>query len=77
MTREEFEALVIRHLRAIGAAYQEVYPNSPYGISVCVNIDKKEASCWAYNDYWQDDNVFPLDIYFPTFGDEEDKKEAP
>lgn len=77
MTRAEFEALVIRHLRDIGAAYQGLYPNSPHHISMAVDVEHEDASCWAYNAYWRCDNDFPVNIIVPTFGRKKDKKEEP
>lgn len=77
MTRAEFEALVIRHLRDIGAAYQGLYPNSPHHISMAVDVEHEDASCWAYNAYWRCDNDFPVNIIAPTFGSDEGKKEEP
>ena len=77
MTRAEFEALVIRHLRDIGAAYQGLYPNSPHALNMAVDVEKKDAFCWAFNAHWRCDNDFPVDILAPTFGGEEDEKEEP
>ena len=77
MTRAEFEALVIRRLRDIGAAYQGLYPNSPHHISMAVDVEHEDASCWAYNAYWRCDNDFPVNIIAPTFGSDEGKKEEP
>ena len=77
MTRAEFEALVIRHLRDIGAAYQGLYPNSPHALNMAVNVEEKDAFCWAFNAHWCCDNDFPVDILAHTFGGDEGKKEEP
>lgn len=77
MTRAEFEALVIRHLRDIGAAYQGLCPNSPHALNMAVDVEEKDAFCWAFNAYWRCDNDFPVNIIVPTFGGDEDKKEEP
>lgn len=77
MTRAEFEALVIRHLRAIGAAYQGLYPNSPHALNMAVDVEEKDAFCWAFNAHWRCDNDFPVNIIVPTFGHKKDKNEEP
>lgn len=71
MTKAKFEEKLVKHLRWIGKAYKEAYPQGEH-LNLSIFVDEEGNNVQAFNAYWGRDAAFPVNVREPF---QETKKE--